>query len=113
MERTPSDSSETVEVLDGVYLTQLAVGDRMSIQHVRMEPGAAVPEHDHHHEQVGFAYQGAFTFVLADGTEIEVAAGESYALDGSELHAAENRGNGDALGIDIFSPPRANPDWLE
>lgn len=113
MDRIPSDAQETVEVLEGVYLTQLAVGDHMSIQHVRMEPGAAVPEHDHHHEQVGFTYQGAFTFVLADGTEIEVGAGESYALDGGEPHAAENRGESVALGIDIFSPPRANPDWLE
>lgn len=113
MQHDPTEAVETVEVVDGVHLTQLAVGDRMSVQHVRMEPGAVVPEHDHPHEQVGYMYQGTLTFVLTDGTEVAVAAGDAYQLDGGEAHAAENRGDVDALGIDVFSPPRANPDWLE
>ncbi|PSP87560.1 cupin domain-containing protein, partial [Halobacteriales archaeon QH_8_68_33] len=32
---------------EGVHLTQLAIGERMSIQHLRIEPGAEVPMHDH------------------------------------------------------------------
>jgi mannose-6-phosphate isomerase-like protein (cupin superfamily) len=107
----PADR-ETVEAMDGVYLTQLAVGERMSIQHLRMAPGARVPEHDHHHEQVGFVYEGTQTFVLEDGT-VDVAAGQSYALGGGERHAAENRGDGVMRAIDVFGPPRRDPDWLE
>ncbi len=113
MEYVPEAARETVEAVDGVHLAQLAVGERMSVQHFRIEPAATVPEHDHPHEQVGFIYGGTLTFVLADGTEYDVAAGESYELDGDEPHAAENRGDADALGIDVFSPPRANPDWSE
>lgn len=113
MEQVPISDRDTVEVIDGVHLTQLAAGDRMSIQHVRMEPGAVVPAHDHHHEQIGFTYQGAVTFVLADGREVDVGVGESYALEGGEIHGAENRGEIDALCVDIFGPPRPNPDWLE
>lgn len=104
---------EAVEVVDGVHLTQLAVGDRMSVQHVRMEPGAVVPEHDHPHDQVGFVYGGTMTLVLADGAERDIGPGESYGLAGGEAHAAENRGEEAVLAVDVFSPPRPNPDWLE
>lgn len=112
MEYVTPTTSDTIEVVDGVHLTQLAVGDRMSVQHVRMEPGAVVPEHDHDHEQVGFIYGGRLTFFLADGTEHEVGAGESFGFASGEPHAAENRGEEDVLAVDVFSPPRDDPDWL-
>lgn len=112
METAFLPETETVEVSDGVFLTQLAVGDQMSIQHLRMEPGSRVPEHSHHHEQLGFVYRGEQTFVLSEDA-VTIRPGESYALDSEEVHAAENRGDGVMEAIDIFSPPRANPDWLD
>lgn len=112
MDYVRQSGQETVEAMDGVFLTQLAVGDQMSIQHLRMEPGSRIPDHSHHHEQVGFVYQGTQTFVLDDGS-IAVDAGNSYAIRGHETHAAENNGDETMLAIDIFSPPRPNPDWLE
>ncbi|MFB6073612.1 MAG: cupin domain-containing protein, partial [Haloarculaceae archaeon] len=51
MEEVPHAARETVEAAEGVHLTQLAVGERMSVQHFHIEPGARVPEHDHRHEQ--------------------------------------------------------------
>ena len=99
-----------VEVEPGVYLAQLAAGERMSVQHVHLEPGAVVPEHDHDHEQVGFVYDGAMTFVV-DGEEVVVGTGESYALLSGESHGVRNDGDDPAVAIDVFSPPRANPDW--
>jgi quercetin dioxygenase-like cupin family protein len=51
------------------------------------------------------------TLVSADGREKVIEAGESYVLAGEEAHAAENRGEEDVVGIDIFSPPRTDPDW--
>lgn len=112
MEHVIPDDRETVEVTDGVFLTQLAIGDRMSIQHLRMAPGAEVPQHDHHHEQLGFVYQGVQTFVMADGTEHDIAPGESYHLESGEPHGAINTGDEELLAIDIFSPPRPDPTWL-
>ncbi|WP_276271181.1 cupin domain-containing protein [Haloarcula litorea] len=111
METTTAPAGEEVEVEPGVHLAQLAAGDEMSIQHLRMEPGSRVPEHDHHHEQVGFVYQGEQTFVLDDDT-VTVGPGESYWLESHEVHAAENRGDETLLAIDVFSPPRPDPDWL-
>ncbi|WP_254273674.1 cupin domain-containing protein [Haloarcula marina] len=105
--------ADEVEVEPGVYLAQLAAGSEMSIQHLRIEPGGRVPEHSHHHEQVGFVYQGEQTFVLDDGEAVTVGPGESYRLESHEVHAAENRGEAELLAIDVFSPPRPNPDWLD
>lgn len=112
MDREPLSGHESAEAVDGVHLTQLAVGDDMSIQHFRIEPGATVPEHSHHHEQLGYIFAGELTFIV-DGDAVPIAADESYALKSDEPHAAENRGDTPVFGIDIFSPPRANPDWKD
>lgn len=108
----PSDD-DFVEAVDDVHLTVGASGDETSVQHFRIEPGAEVPSHSHHHEQAGLITQGELTFVLEGGEEITVGAGESYTLLGEEVHAAENRGADVVEGIDVFSPPRTNPDWGE
>lgn len=101
-----------VEAEPGVYLAQLAAGDRMSIQHLRMEPGSRIPAHSHPHEQAGFVYEGAQTFLLDEDT-IVVGPGESYRIEGEEVHAVENRSEEELRAIDVFSPPRLNPDWAE
>lgn len=110
MERVPL--TETTEAVENVHLAQLAAGEAMSVQHFEFDPGATVPSHDHHHEQTGFIYEGELTFLLEDG-EVVVGAGESYVLAGEEVHGATNRGDVAVRGVDIFSPPRPNPDWAE
>lgn len=85
----------------------------MSIQHLRMEPEARVSEHSHHHEQVGFVYEGEQTFILDSCESLTVASGGSYWLESSEIHAAENQSEVQLRAIDVFSPPRLNPNWLD
>jgi quercetin dioxygenase-like cupin family protein len=101
-----------VEAVDDVFLTQGAVGEDTSIQRFAIEPGAEVPEHDHHHEQIGVITEGSITFVVR-GEELVVEAGDTYVIPGDEPHAARNDGDEPVVGYDIFSPPRANPDWQE
>lgn len=113
MEHATAGSLEFVEAVDDVHLSLGAAGDEMNVQHFEIEPGATVPSHSHHHEQVGVIYGGALTFVLEDGSEVTVEAGDSYALAGDEVHGAENRGDEPVKGIDVFSPPRTDPDWAD
>lgn len=113
MERVALAEQAEVEAVDRVNLTQLAAGEELSVQHFRIEPGAIVPEHNHRHEQGGFVYRGELTFVLEDGKEVVVGPGDSYVLAGNEVHAAENRGDESVEGVDVFSPPRRDPDWAE
>lgn len=107
------DTYEEVEVEPGVHLAQLVAGDEMSIQHLRLEPGARIPEHSHHHEQIGFVYEGEQTFILDGGDTRTVGPGGSYRLASHEVHAVENRGTETLRAIDVFSPPRPDPDWAE
>ncbi len=62
---------------------------------------------------MGFVYQGEQTFVLEDEEAVTVGPGESYALAGDESHGAQNRGEEVMLAIDVFAPPRPDPDWLD
>jgi quercetin dioxygenase-like cupin family protein len=127
MELVQHSVRETVEAVDGVHLTQLAVGEEMSVQHFHFEPGTVVPEHSHPHEQVGYLVRGTLTILIdSGGTEASQAGGDgeggdeylvgpsdSYSISGGEPHAAENRTEEPVEGIDIFAPPRANPDWMD
>jgi len=112
METVPLADSDTDEVVTGVHLTQLAAGDRTSLQHFRIDPGAGVEEHSHHHEQTGYVVQGALTFEVG-GEEIVVGAGESFSIPSEEPHAAENRGDEPVVGVETFSPARPVPPWAE
>jgi len=112
MDVVPYDEADAEEVLDGVHLAQLAAGDRMSVQHFRIEPGAVVGEHSHHHEQTGFVVEGALTFVV-DGEHTVVGAGDSFTIPSDEPHAAENRGGVPVVGVELFGPPRPVPPWAE
>ena len=47
-----------------------------------------------------------------DGT-VAVGPGDSFTIPGDEPHAAENRGEAVVRGVDIFAPPRPDPDWAE
>jgi quercetin dioxygenase-like cupin family protein len=102
-----------VQADEGISLVQLARGAEMSLQYFRIDPGAELPLHSHHHEQAGFLDQGAVTFVFEDETERVVEAGESYVIPGDVGHATVNRGSETATGLDVFSPPRESLDWAE
>ena len=112
MQVVPKDAEESTEAVEGVHLSLLAGADEMNVQHFFIEPGAEVPEHSHDNEQTGYITQGTLTFFV-DGEELDVSAGDSYAIPGDEPHAAENRGEVPVEGVDIFSPPRENPDWKD
>lgn len=104
-----AEAGET-EAVPGTHLAQLVAGDRISVQHYRIEPGATVPEHSHRHEQAGFATAGEAVFRVR-GEERRVTAGDGYVVPGGEPHEVESVGDVAFEGIDVFSPPRGDPDW--
>lgn len=82
------------------------------MQRFEIEPGATVPEHSHPHEQTGYLREGTVTFV-SGGEETVVEAGDSFTVPGGESHSVTNDGDAVARGIDVFSPPREDPEWAE
>lgn len=112
MEIVPESERPSAEAVDGAHLTLLAGGTEANIQQFSIDPGAVVPEHSHPHEQVGYLLEGTLTFTV-DGESLRVEADDSYVIPGGEPHSAENKADATAVGLDIFSPPRDNPDWSE
>ncbi|WP_254546000.1 cupin domain-containing protein [Halomarina pelagica] len=112
MEIAPRTERQTTEAVDGVHLARLVVGENMSVQYFRIEPGAEVPEHSHPHEQTGYVTAGVLTFVV-DGEEHRAGVDDAYAIPADEPHAARNDTDGLVEGVDIFSPPRLDADWSE
>jgi quercetin dioxygenase-like cupin family protein len=112
MEHIGLSDQASVEAVENAHLTKLVDGEKTSMQEFEIEPGAAVPEHEHPHEQIGFLYEGELTF-LSDGETVTLSAGDSFVIPGGEPHGVENRGDTVVRGIDVFSPPRTDPDWAE
>jgi len=112
MEVIPESEVESTEAVDGVHLKILAGGDAENVQHFTIEPGAVVPEHSHPHEQVGYMLEGALEFTV-DGETERVETGHSYVIPGDEAHSAENVADVPAVGLDVFAPPRDDPDWRD
>ncbi|MFB6113385.1 MAG: cupin domain-containing protein [Halodesulfurarchaeum sp.] len=110
-ERVPIEDGETGEPIDGVRLTLLAGAERTNAQRFEIDPGTTVPVHTHDHEQVGQLFQGTLTFIMEDGDEIECDPGDSYAIASGQPHGARNDGEETAVGVEMFTPPRENPDW--
>lgn len=112
MEIVPESERPSTEAVDGASLRLLAGGTEVNIQQFSIDPGAVVPEHSHPHEQAGYLLEGALTFTV-DDESLLVEADDSYVIPGGEPHSAENRADTTAVGLDVFSPPRDDPDWSE
>lgn len=112
MQVVPHSDGDAAEPLPGVHLAQLAAGERMSLQHFRIESHGSVEVHSHDHEQLGFLVSGELDFII-DGEPVRISPGDSYVIPSEEPHGAENPGDEPAVGVELFSPPRPSPPWLE
>ncbi|AGB37051.1 cupin domain-containing protein [Natronococcus occultus] len=110
MEKANSEEAGFEEVSDGVYLADLAIGERASVKLWRIDPGAELPVHEHDNEQIGYMLEGRLV-ATAGGEEVTLAPGDCYRFPSRERHGAENRSSEPAIGIGVLAPPRKRPDW--
>ena len=82
--------------------------DRVTIARFNLSRGAAVPIHDHDHEQVSYVVSGALEFHV-DGKLVVVRAGEALQIPSWAKHGVTALE--DTQVIDVFSPVRQ--DWLD
>jgi quercetin dioxygenase-like cupin family protein len=82
-------------------------GEQASFSVFELEPGAVLPSHSHHNEQIGMLIRGAITFRTEQG-ETEVGTGNIWVIPGGEEHGGTAGPEG-ATVLEVFSPPRH--DW--
>ena len=98
---------EPVEQMNPLLGRQLVHTETMTVARLILGKGVDVPMHEHANEQVANVLEGRLRFVVGDGDEYVVAAGESIVLPPNVPHSAEALE--DSIVLDVFSPPRE--DW--
>jgi quercetin dioxygenase-like cupin family protein len=97
------DKVEPVEMLPGIYRRTLSYSDKAMIVHFTIEQGAAVPVHDHPHDQITFVVEGELEFTVA-GEKFTLRAGDSILSPGGVGHGAKAVQR--TIVTDTFAPPR-------
>lgn len=96
-----------IETVNPLFDRQLVVGDQVMIARILLKMGCVVPMHSHFNEQISHAQSGTLRFTI-DGREIVLRPGEFLCIPPNMPHSAVALE--DFIGIDVFTPPRA--DWL-
>lgn len=79
-------------------------GEGAMLNLIEFEPGATVPPHSHHHEQLGLVLRGTQVLVV-DGVEHPMGPMQGYVLPGGVEHSARCGPEG-ATVLDVFRPVR-------
>jgi quercetin dioxygenase-like cupin family protein len=99
--------------VDAITPRQLAEGAQMKVMYGEkimmslfdLDPGIAVPGHQHPHEQMGYVLSGEIELCIGGETQRR-QAGDAYLVPGNVLHSAKVSEAGPAKVLEIFSPPR-------
>ncbi len=95
--------SEWVEMMPGVKRRIKADGEKVMLVEVHFDAGAAVPGHNHPHEQISYIVSGRLRFTLY-GEVMELKTGDCLHIPSNAPHEATALE--ETVTLDIFSPPR-------
>ena len=96
------------EELNAKLVRQAIHTAQMTVARLEMKAGGAVPSHSHHNAQFTMVQSGSLKFLLADGAEVIVGAGQTLELPPHVPHGVEVLE--DSIVIDLFTPRR--DDWI-
>ena len=85
------------------YKAKMLHTNQLSVMHVTVKAGHALPEHHHPHEQITNIIEGEFEMTV-DGVTKICKAGDVVVIGGDKPHAG--RALTDCRIIDVFNPPR-------
>ena len=100
---TKASTAEFEEVLPGIELSNLTLGESTHLTKVRLKKGSTLPEHRHHHEQTGYLLSGRLRFFSGDA-EVIAEPGDCWTFRDNVPHGAEALE--DTVVLECFSPVR-------
>lgn len=98
------DEPRIVDAGSGIT-RQVAVGSKLLLAAVTVQPGCTVPAHSHPHEQIGYLVSGRATFRTGD-SEREMGPGDMYVIPGGEMHGVTVTSHEPGVFVDVFTPIR-------
>ena len=91
------------EPVEGAKFKSLTYGAKTHLVEFRLAKGMLLPEHSHHHEQIGYLVSGGLLFNV-NGERFEAGPGDSWSIEADVPHSAEALD--DCVVVEIFSPIR-------
>jgi unsaturated pyranuronate lyase len=99
----PAGSGSRHEIFPGVEIRTTA-GRGIMLSVVRLEPGSAVADHAHPHEQMGILLEGRLEFTVGGVTRV-LRPGDLWRIPGGVVHGVRAL-DGPAVALDVFHPIR-------
>lgn len=99
----PAGTGSHHDLFPGVSIKSTAGKDLM-LSVVTFEPGSAVPDHAHPHEQMGFLVSGRLEFTIGGQTRL-LGPGDAWSIPGGVVHRVRAL-DGPAVALDVFHPVR-------
>ncbi len=91
------------ELLSGVFMKVLTVGDQSMLCKFELKQGAVIPAHQHPQEQCGYMVSGKMRFFGDEGEAI-IEPGCSWNFKGGVVHGVVVLE--DSVVVEVFSPVR-------
>lgn len=85
------------------YRANVIHGDSMTVTHVEVEPGSALPTHSHPHEQIVNMIEGEFELTV-DGEPLQLTPGSVVLIPSNVPHSGLSHTK--CRIIDVFHPVR-------
>ncbi|HKC61129.1 MAG TPA: cupin domain-containing protein [Myxococcales bacterium] len=73
------------------------------------DPGAAIGQHTHPGEEIGYILEGTLEFEVAGKPNVTLKAGESFFIPPETIHAAKNVGKGPAKVLATYFVEKGKP----
>ena len=99
----PAGGGSAHDLFPGVSIKTTA-GASMLLSVVTFEPDSAVPDHAHHHEQMGMMVSGRLEFTVG-GVTRTLGPGDIWRIPGGVVHSVRAI-DGPAVALDVFHPIR-------
>lgn len=96
------DELPQLEIAEGIR-GHAVTADSVTVLHVKIDAGALLPAHNHHHEQVVNVIEGELELVV-DGTTHRLVPGTAMVLPSNVVHSG--RAVTDCRIVDVFQPVR-------
>ncbi|MGC8641449.1 MAG: cupin domain-containing protein [Isosphaeraceae bacterium] len=99
----PAGSGARHQIFPGVEIRTTA-GQAIMLSVVRFEPGSAVADHSHPHEQMGMMISGRLEFNVGGITRV-LGPGDIWRIPGNVVHSVKAFQE-PAVALDVFHPIR-------
>jgi len=96
-------TSHYVQVLDGIGMKTLCLGEAMLMTEFLLEKGSILPVHAHPYEQTGYLVKGKIRLFIGDSSR-ELVPGDSWSIVRDQPHHADILE--DSVAIEVFHPVR-------